>query len=128
MAGEPKILVIDDEEEICLITKSLLGKRNYACFTARTAADGLREAEKERPDLVLLDVRLGEQSGIDVLRKLKQLDKDIRVIMVTGLGDEDTVREALNIGADDYLVKPFSADFLSQALEQNLAKREGKNG
>jgi len=123
-----KILIIDDEKEICELTKSFLLKKNYACFIANSAAEALVMAEKEHPQIVLLDVRLGDSSGIDVLRQIKEIDDKIKVIMVTGLGDEETIRKALSLGADDYVIKPFTAAYLYDLLTQKLAKSEVKNG
>lgn len=120
MTQTAKILIIDDEPDICEITKCLLSKRKYSCFTASSQKEALALVEKERPNLVLLDVRLGSESGLEVLLRIKELDKNIKVVMVTGLGDEETVSQAKAQGADDFICKPFTADFLYDLVAAKL--------
>ncbi len=122
MIQKRKILVVDDEEEICNVTRSFLARRNYNIFTATTAEDAVRLVTKERPNLMLLDVRLGTDSGMDVLRKAKEIDKDIKVIMVTALDDEETIKQAKHLGADDYIAKPFTAAYLNDFIMQKIAR------
>ena len=112
--------MVDDEEEICDVTKSLLTKRNFAVFTASNGNEALELAKKESPQLVLLDFRLGSESGIDVLNKLKALNKDMKVVMVTGLGDEESIRQAIIAGVDDYIIKPFTGDYLNDTINRKL--------
>jgi len=104
-----KILVVDDEKEICDFSCSFLNKKNYKAFSAQTKDEALAVARRERPQIVLLDVRLNMESGLDVLRELKELDRDIKVIMVTAFEDEESRRQAISLGADDYVVKPLEA-------------------
>ena len=116
-----KILVVDDEEEICALTRSFLVKRGYAVFTANNIAGAVDLVKKEGPKLVLLDVRLGDESGMDALQKIKEIDKNIKVIMVTALGDEESIRQAKSLGADDYITKPFTAAYLNDLIVQKIA-------
>lgn len=116
-----KILIIDDEPEICEITKSLLSKRKYSCFTASSQKDALALVEKEHPHLALLDVRLGSESGLEVLLRIKEMDKNVKVVMITGLGDDETVNQAKAKGADDFICKPFTADFLYDLVAAKLS-------
>lgn len=116
-----KILIVDDEKEICEITKNFLAKRDYMVFTATAAEEAVNVARKEQPHLMLLDVRLGSDSGLDVLGKIKAIDKNIRVIMVTALDDEATIRQAKSLGADDYIAKPFTAAYLNDFLLQKIS-------
>jgi len=118
----PRILVVDDEEEICSVTKSFLTKRNFVVFTALNGTEALALAEKESPQLVLLDLRLGSESGIDILARIKEFDKKIRVIMVSGSGDDESKRRAKSCGADDYITKPFTAGYLCDVINQKLNK------
>jgi two-component system response regulator (stage 0 sporulation protein F) len=120
--SEAKILIVDDENEICEITRDFLIRKNYTCFIATSEEEALELTKREQPDLVLLDVRLGSVSGMDILSKIKQLDKNTKVIMVTGLGDRETIQQAQSLGADDLITKPFTANFLSELLAEKLAK------
>ncbi len=117
----PKILVVDDEPEICEVTRSFLAKRDYSVFTATDSAAALELIDKEHPQLMLLDVRLGSESGIELLRKVRELDKEIKVIMVTALDDEETVRQAKSLGADDLITKPFTAGFLNDFIMRKFS-------
>ncbi|MFA5410959.1 MAG: response regulator [Candidatus Omnitrophota bacterium] len=116
-----KILVVDDEKEICEVTRSFLSKKNYLCSVAVCEAEAMAILNKEHPDLVLLDIRLKETSGLDVLRKIKEIDPKIKVVMVTGLADEESVRQAKAQGADDFVSKPFTADCLQELVAQKLS-------
>ena len=93
-----RILVVDDEEEICQLTLSFLVRKNYNVLTATNGAVAIDLAKREHPQIVLLDVRLGSESGIEVLKKIKQIDEEIKVIMVTALSDEESAREAESRG------------------------------
>lgn len=124
-----KILVIDDEEEICELTRSFLRKKNYCTLGATSGKEAIEIIKKEHPHLVLLDIRLGEDSGIDVLRQIKEIDKNIKVIMVTALDDEQSIQEAKSLGAEDYIAKPFTAAYLNDLILQkisNLGLKEKK--
>lgn len=116
-----KILVIDDEKDICDATCSFLTRRNYEVFTATSPALGLQLARIERPALVLLDMRMGDESGLDILPKIKEIDKSIKVILVTAVDDEESIRKAKSLGADDYVVKPFTSDYLSNVILQKMS-------
>ncbi len=117
-----KILVVDDEEEVCALTKSFLTKRNYNVLTATTDLEAIEMVKKEHPQVVLLDILLGSSSGLDVLSKIKEIDKNIKVIMVTALEDEETILQAKSLGADDYISKPFSTSYLDDLTLEKISK------
>jgi len=116
-----KILVVDDEKEICELTKSFLSRRNYETFTATNAQEAIGLTQKEQPQLVFLDLRLGSESGMDVLRKIKEINGNIRVIMITALDDEASIRQARSLGADDYITKPFTTKYLNDFILQKIS-------
>lgn len=116
-----KILIVDDEKEICEVTRNFLSRKDYLCFTAVCEEEAMAALNKERPDLVLLDIRLKETSGLEVLRKIKEIDPKIKVVMVTGLADAETIREARAEGADDFVSKPFTAASLQELVAQKLS-------
>ena len=117
-----RILVVDDEEEICETTKSFLQRKGYTVYTAQNKQQALRVLETSRPQLMLLDIRLGVESGLDVLKQAKKLDKDIKVIMVSALEDEENIRQAKSLGADDYVTKPFTTQYLNDFILQKISK------
>ena len=115
-----KILVVDDEHLIRWSLEQNLKKQGYDVVTAGNGEDALRIAREEQPDLVLLDIQLPGLSGIEVLEKLKELDDDILVIMVTAHGGLDVAVNAMRLGAYDYVSKPFNLDELSIIIRKSL--------
>jgi two-component system alkaline phosphatase synthesis response regulator PhoP len=101
------ILVVDDEPKIAQIARDYL---DYAGFRVATAADGrgaLRAVARERPDLIVLDLRLPDMDGLDVTRSVRQ-SSVVPIIMLTARGEETDKLVGLELGADDYMTKPFS--------------------
>ena len=116
-----KLLVIDDEEIIRFSIVQVFTGSNIEILGAETAEEGLRLAEEESPDVVLLDIRLGNRSGLDVFHDLRRLNPKSLIIFMTGHGTTDTAIEAMKLGAYDYLVKPLDADQLEQVVNQAMA-------
>jgi DNA-binding response OmpR family regulator len=109
MNAQPRmVLLVEDEETITVPLTEALGREGFRTQTAGTLAAGLEIATTQRPDLVLLDVMLPDGSGFDLLRELRA-DQRMPVIMLTARGDEADRVLGLELGADDYVVKPFSA-------------------
>jgi len=115
-----KILVVDDEHLIRWSLEQNLKKQGYDVVTAGNGEDALRIAREEQPDLVLLDIQLPGISGIEVLEKLKELEEEILVIMVTAHGGLDIAVNAMRLGAYDYVSKPFNLDELSIIIKKSL--------
>jgi two-component system, OmpR family, response regulator RegX3 len=108
MAGRRTILMVEDEESITEPLAEALDREGFDTRVAGTVADALAAAEAELPDLVLLDVMLPDGSGYDVARALRERSK-VPIIMLTARGEETDRIVGLELGADDYVVKPFSA-------------------
>lgn len=123
-----KILVVDDEHLIRWSLEQNLKKQGYEVLTAGSGEDALRLVREDPPDLVLLDIQLPGISGLEVLEKIKELDEEIIVIMVTAHGGLETAVTAMRIGAYDYLNKPFNLDEMAivirKALETSELRRE----
>ncbi len=117
----PKLLVIDDEPGIHFGIGRVFEGTGIQVMTAPTAEEGLRLAGEESPDVILLDIRLGERSGLEVFQDLRRIDPRNLVIFITGYGTTDTTIEAMKLGAYDYLVKPLDADQLRQVVTQAVA-------
>jgi DNA-binding NtrC family response regulator len=123
-----RVLVIDDERPICaLVTESLVG-RGCDCQAVMSGKEGLEKFREFRPDVVFLDVRLGDLDGLDVLRELLKTDPGLAVIVMSGHGSVPLAVEAMKRGAFHYLTKPFSLKevdtLLDKALERLALKRE----
>lgn len=112
------LLVIDDEAGIRFTIQEILASEEVRVLTAANAIDGLRLVEDESPDVILLDIRLESQSGIDVFHQIKQTNPRSLVVFITGHGTTDTAIEAMKLGAFDYLVKPLDFTQLQQVVDQ----------
>lgn len=112
----PKLLVVDDERDICDFVKNFFQERGYDVLTALNGEDALGVFKKEKPELVLLDVRMHGMDGIAVLKHMKDIDKKTKIIMVTALDDREKMDEACRLGACDYITKPLALDNLEQAV------------
>ncbi len=126
-----RILVVDDEVDVCNLLGNFLGMRNYSVATALTVKDAIEAVKKERPALVLLDVKLPDASGLDALTAIKEIDPAIKVIMLTALDDNDTIEQSKLRGADDYISKPFNFGYLEGLILQKIShlmrtKKEGR--
>ena len=117
----PKLLIVDDEPSIRLSIKAVFARENVLVLDAETAEEGLRLAAEQSPEVILLDIRLGSHSGLDVFHELRQIDPRSLIIFITGFGTTDTAIEAMKLGAYDYLTKPLDAKQLKQVVEQALA-------
>lgn len=117
----PKILVIDDEPGILFSIAHVFDGTEIEVLGAESGEQGLRLASEESPAVILLDIRLGDRSGLDVFHDLRRLDPKSLVVFITGHGTADTAIEAIKSGAYDYLVKPLDDDQLQQVVLQACA-------
>ncbi|HRI58250.1 MAG TPA: sigma-54 dependent transcriptional regulator, partial [Saprospiraceae bacterium] len=116
-----KILIIDDDPDICMLLKRFLLRKDYEAVTAGSGAAGIRTAETENPDLILTDFRLGDMEGSEVLQQLREKWPHIPVLVMTGYSD---IRMAVNVmkqGAFDYLTKPIVPDEILLSIQRALA-------
>ena len=125
------IMVADDEEGIRRVMEATLrDDPRYSVVVAIDGAEALEVARREKPNLAFLDVRMPGMSGLEVCRALKSdpATRQISVVMVTGLGTDSDRRRAVEAGADDYLVKPFSPTDLLGKVEEVLSQPQSKEG
>jgi two-component system, OmpR family, alkaline phosphatase synthesis response regulator PhoP len=109
-----KILVVDDEEDILELVRYNLSREGYKVLCAASGEEGLKYARAENPDLIVLDLMLPGIDGLDVTRRLKADDatRKIPIVMLTAKGEESDIVAGLELGAEDYITKPFSAKVL----------------
>ncbi|MBA4181453.1 MAG: DNA-binding response regulator [Anaerolinea sp.] len=122
-ATQPKVLVVEDEDTLLFTLAHNLRREGYAVRTASRGDDGLKMAREEPPDLIILDVMLPGVDGVQICRLLRR-DSDVPIIMLTALGGERDRVAGLDIGADDYLPKPFGMRELL-ARVRALLRRSG---
>jgi two-component system KDP operon response regulator KdpE len=116
-----KILVIDDEEQTVQLIAMLLEQRGFEVIKAYRADEGLRQAYRHQPDLVLLDVMMNDMTGWDVCTRLREMS-EVPIMFVTARGDVKDIVNGLNIGADDYIVKPFDNEELIARVRAHLRR------
>jgi len=123
-----KILIIEDEEDLVKGLKLNLVDEGYEVVWAYDGEHGLRKATEEALDLIILDIMLPKMNGLDICRELRQKKMNIPIIMLTAKGKEIDKVVGLEIGADDYMTKPFSIRELLARVKAHLRreKREGK--
>jgi two-component system, NtrC family, response regulator AtoC len=121
------ILVIEDNEDLSFTISKVLQKEGYKVFTAKSGEEGLPTLRKELVDLILLDLKLPKMNGIDVLSKVKEMDADLAVIMMTASTDVKPAIEAMKMGALDYLMKPFELEELKLVVRKALEMHQLKN-
>jgi len=119
-----KVLFIDDEEGIRKIFSILLRKEGYQVFTAESGEEGLKIFEQEMPPIVITDIKMPGMDGIEVLRRVKEINPETEVIIITGHGDMDSAIEALKLDASDFLPKPVKDEALLVALKRAQEKLE----
>jgi signal transduction histidine kinase len=117
----PQVLVIDDEMGPRESLRMLL-KPNYRVHTADNVEAGLRILREKKPDAVISDIRMPGTSGIEGLRKIREIDPHVAVIMLTGFGALETAKEALRLGANDYISKPFDAREMREVIGRNVER------
>lgn len=121
-----QVLVIDDEESIRFGLTRLLQQAGYACLTAATAAEGFETFTRHSPAVVLLDLRLPDMQGMDFMRKLKETDRYVSIIIMTAYGTIETAVNALKAGAENFLTKPIDPDNLIVLLKKTMEINEIK--
>jgi two-component system chemotaxis response regulator CheY len=120
-----KVLLVDDSRTIRNIQKNVLKQIGHTDITE--AADGveaLQQIGEARPDLVLIDWNMPKMDGITLVRKIRETDKDLVLIMCTTEAEKGRVIEAIKAGVNSYVVKPFTSDTLAEKINAALAKAE----
>ena len=122
MPNVARILVVDDEPKIVQLVRDYLERAGFAVFTARDGNEALMRARQERPDLIVLDLGLPELDGLEVTRRLRR-DSGVPIIMLTARHEETDKVVGLELGADDYVTKPFSPRELEARVRAVLRRQ-----
>jgi len=112
----PRVLVVDDEPDALELLQAFLEAKGYEVLTASDGEEALQKVKEERPHLMLLDVRMPKMTGLEVLKRVREIDREVGVIMVTAVNEEETGRQALQLGAFDYITKPLDLKYLERSL------------
>lgn len=114
----PVLLLVDDDELYCRVLGEALKKRGYGVITARDLAAALHLARTHEPEYAVVDLRIGNESGLELVRGLAELDENTRIVMLTGYASVATAVEAIKLGAVHYLAKPANANEVIAALQR----------
>lgn len=120
-----KLVIVDDEIEICDFLKSFFEERNFTVKTASSGQGALEVIEQFKPNVVLLDIKMPGMDGIQVLGQVKKKYPKIKVIMVTALETRDKIEECLRLGADNYITKPLSLEYLENDVREKIESLSG---
>ena len=125
MAEKEKIMVVDDEPSIRKYLQTLLEVEGYGVFAVASGNEALEKiGDGERPDLIILDVLMPEMNGLETLKRIMQMDRTLNVIMLSCTNEVGTVVEAIRLGANDYLTKPFEKTELDAAMLKCRRKKQ----
>jgi len=116
---KPNLLLVDDDETFCSVLKPALEKRNFQVSVANDVKQGMVLAEQTEPEYAVIDLRIGHDSGLEMVKKLISLDGNTQIVMLTGFASIATAVEAIKLGAIHYLTKPANADEIVNALYKN---------
>lgn len=111
-----RILVVDDEIDVCNILKKFLTSKNYEVETALNGETAVEKIRDFKPNVVLLDIMMPGMGGIETLKEIKNIDSSIGVIMVTAVIDEELAKRALELGAYEYITKPINLHHLETVV------------
>src|SRR5689334_20577632 len=117
----PQVLVIDDEMGPRESLRMLL-KPDYKVHTADCLEAGIKLVKEKKPDTIVMDIRMPGESGIEGLRRIREIDPHLSVIMLTGFGALETAQAALRLGANDYINKPFDASEMRKVIGRNVER------
>src|SRR5688500_19724021 len=122
-----KLLLIDDEADVQYSFRRIFDSPEIEIATASSGEEGLKLIPKFKPDLVMMDVRMGGLSGLETLRRLRQADAKLPVIIMTAYGTTQTAIEEMKLGAYDYVLKPFYVSNLKKLIVTSIEEARDKN-
>jgi two-component system, response regulator, stage 0 sporulation protein F len=119
-----KILIVDDQFGIRILLNEVFQKEGYQTFQAANGIQALEIVTKHDPDLVLLDMKIPGMDGIEILKRMKVMDPNIRVIIMTAYGELDMIQEAKDLGAITHFAKPFDIDDIRAAVRKHIPQKK----
>ena len=120
-----RILIVDDEAEVLDFLAEELRDRDYEVETALTGEEAIEKIKASRPHLMLLDITMPGMNGIETLKKAKEIDPRLAVVMVTAVAEEDIARDAMKMGAHDYIRKPVDLNYLNLVVMTKIVDLTG---
>ncbi|RJS93428.1 response regulator, partial [Candidatus Bathyarchaeota archaeon] len=124
MTESPRILIIDDDEAIRRTLSTILEEKGYIIDTAKSAEEAIKKSASAYYNLALIDIKLPDIEGIDLLNKLQEISPEMIKIILTGYPSLQNAVKAVNRGADGYLIKPVNIDDLHKMIKKHLKRQE----
>ena len=121
---KPTILIVDDEKEIRNLFQDFLTQEGYKVFTASDGGEAISLGKQNRFDLALLDIKMPGMDGIETFQELRKFKQDLEVIILTGHGTLNTAKEAMKLGAYDFLTKPIDLGLVKNIIRQALERKK----
>lgn len=115
-----KLLIVDDQYGIRLLLHEIFKKEGYEVYQAANGFQAIDIVTNDRPDLVVLDMKIPGMDGIEILKRIKEIDQDIKVILMTAYGELDIIEEAKKLGALRYFAKPFDIDEIKTVVREHM--------
>jgi two-component system response regulator (stage 0 sporulation protein F) len=115
-----RLLIVDDDKDVRDTLMEFFVEKGFDAHTAGSGMEAIRLLKVLRPHLILLDVKMPEMSGLETLKKIRELDREVGIIMVTGLRDHKIGRESLKYGASDYITKPIDLHYLETSIMEKI--------
>jgi DNA-binding response OmpR family regulator len=115
-----KLLIVDDEVEICEFLKAFFEDRDYRVTVAHDGGMALDQVDSFKPDVVLLDIQMPGLDGLQALKRIKEQYPKTKVIMVTAVETQEKIEAAMRLGADNYITKPLSLEYLEKDVQDKI--------
>lgn len=124
---EPKILIVDDQIGIRMLLTEVFKREGYKTYAAENGFKALEIVKTTPPDIAILDMKIPGMDGIEILKRIKELDENIKVIFMTAYGELDVLEEGKALGALKNFSKPFDIDEMKRVVKDILAMNKGEN-
>jgi two-component system response regulator (stage 0 sporulation protein F) len=121
-----KLLIVDDQYGIRLLLHEIFKKEGYEVFQAANGFQAIDIVIKDCPDLVILDMKIPGMDGVEILKRIKEINKDIKVILMTAYGELDIIEEAKKLGALQYFPKPFDIDEIKKVVREHTSQPQSQ--
>ena len=115
-----KLLTVDDEKGVTDLLYNFFKQRKFHVMVANSGQEALDIVKKDKPNIILLDISMKGLNGLEVLERVKAIDKGIKVIMITVHGEQETIDQAKALGADEYIIKPFKVSYLQEVVIKKI--------
>jgi len=125
---DKKVLIVDDQNGIRVLLMEVFNSEGYRTFQASNGKMALEIVKNESPDLVLLDMKIPGMDGLEILKRIKEINRNIKVIMMTAYGELDMIKEATELGALMHFTKPFDIDEMRTVVNMQLRGSATRTG